>query len=151
MTRLFASLDEVTRAVGERLGPTGWTQVGQATVDQFAEVTGDHQWIHVDVERAQESAFGGTIAHGYLTLSLLPKFASELYRIDAGDGRLNYGLDKVRFPATLPVGTRIRASVTFLSVTEAAAGAQVTTRWVVETEGSEKPVCVADTVTLVVG
>ncbi|GAB2739991.1 MaoC family dehydratase [Nocardioides pakistanensis] len=148
--RVFESLAEVEAAVGEPLGTTDWVAVEQKQVDAFADLTGDHQWIHVDVDRAKESPFGGTIAHGYLTLSMLPGFGGELFRIDAGSARLNYGTDKVRFPSPLRVGSRIRATPTFASVTAVSAGTQVKTRWVVEAEGSEKPVCVAETITLVV-
>ena len=148
--RVFESLVEVEAVVGEPLGTTEWVVVDQARVDAFADLTGDHQWIHVDVERARDSVFGGTIAHGYMTLAMLPGFGGELFRLDAGTARLNYGVDKVRFPSPLRVGRRIRATPTFESITQVPAGAQVRTRWVVEVEGSERPVCVADTITLVV-
>ena len=148
--RIFESLVEIEAAVGEPLGTTDWVAIEQKQVDAFADITGDHQWIHVDVERAKGSPFGGTIAHGYLTLALLPGFGGGLFRIDAGSARLNYGVDKLRFPSPLPVGSRVRATPTFASVTAVPAGTQVKTRWVVEAEGSDKPVCVADAITLVV-
>jgi acyl dehydratase len=137
-------------AVGEDLGTTDWVEISQPAVDAFAEVTGDHQWIHVDVERAASSPFGGTIAHGYLTLSMLPAFAAQLYTIDTGSARLNYGLGKVRFPASVPVGSKIRATPRFKEVQHVPAGSQVVVAWSVEAEGVERPVCVAETITLVV-
>jgi acyl dehydratase len=148
--RVFESVAEVDAAVGEPLGTTEWVAIEQKQVDAFAELTGDHQWIHVDVERAKDSPFGGTIAHGYMTLAMLPGFGSQLFRIDAGSARLNYGSEKVRFPSPLRVGSSIRATPTFASVTEVPAGTQVRTRWVVESDSAEKPVCVAEAITLVV-
>jgi acyl dehydratase len=119
-------------------------------VDQFAELTGDHQWIHVDVVRARRSQFGGTIAHGYLTLSMLPAFAGALYAIEAGSARLNYGLERVRFPASVPVGSKLRGTPTLKEVRRAPTGTQVVVSWVVEAQGVVRPVCVAETITLVV-
>ncbi|MEM6107522.1 MaoC family dehydratase [Mycobacterium sp. 050272] len=148
--RVFASIEELQSAIGEGLGTTDWTQIDQAIVNRFADLTGDHQWIHVDVERAAASSFGGTIAHGYLTLSMLPAFGSRLYSIEAGSARLNYGLDKVRFPAAVPVGSKIRATATIRRVQTTPAGTQVVFGWVVEAAGVERPVCVAETVTLIV-
>jgi acyl dehydratase len=148
--RVFESLAEVEAAVGEPLGTTEWVVIEQEQVAAFADLTGDHQWIHVDVERAKDSPFGGTIAHGYMTLAMLPGFGGELFGIDAGSARLNYGSEKVRFPSPLRVGSRIRATPTFASVTEVPTGTQVRTRWVVESDSSDKPVCVAETITLVV-
>lgn len=149
--RVFATMAEVRQVLDEPLGSTEWVHVDQDAVDRFAEVTGDHQWIHVDTERAVGSAYGGTIAHGYLTLSMLPAFAARLYRLEAGSSRLNYGVNKVRFPAPVPVGSRIRASPTIVAVREVPAGDQVTVRWVVECDRAARPVCVAETLTLVVG
>lgn len=148
--RVFRTIDDIAGAIGEVLGPSPWVVVDQPLVDQFAEVTGDCQWIHVDVERAADSSFGGTIVHGYLTLSLLPAFGQQLYSIEAGSARLNYGLERVRYPAPLPVGRRIRATASVKDVVEARAGAQVTYVWTVEAEGSSRPVCVAESLTLVV-
>jgi acyl dehydratase len=147
--RVFTSLAEIEQAQGEPLGTTDWTPVEQGTVDAFADLTGDHQWVHVDAERAAASPFGGTIAHGFMTLAMLPGFAGRLYRIDVGSGRLNYGVEKVRFPAPLPVGSRIRASPTFTAVEQLGSGTRITTSWTVEREGGDKPVCVARTLTLV--
>ena len=147
--RTFTSIAAIEAAVGEELGTTDWVQITQERVDRFAELTGDQQWIHVDVERATASSFGGTIAHGYLTLSMLPAFAAELYTIDTGSARLNYGLEKARFPAPVKVGTKIRATPRIKEVRPVPAGTQVLVAWTVEAEGAERPVCVAESITLV--
>ncbi|MEU0265984.1 MaoC family dehydratase [Nocardioides sp. NPDC006303] len=147
--RTFTSIAAIEAAVGEELGTTDWVQMTQERVDRFAELSGDQQWIHVDVERATASSFGGTIAHGYLTLSMLPAFAAELYTIDTGSARLNYGLEKVRFPAPVKVGTKIRATPRIKEVRAVPAGTQVLVGWTVEAEGTERPVCVAESITLV--
>ena len=147
--RTFTSIAAIETAVGEELGTTDWVQITQERVDRFAELSGDQQWIHVDVERATTSSFGGTIAHGYLTLSMLPAFAAELYTIDTGSARLNYGLEKVRFPAPVKVGTKIRATPRIKEVRPVSAGTQVLVAWTVEAEGTERPVCVAESITLV--
>ncbi|MER7606206.1 MaoC family dehydratase [Nocardioides sp. NPDC127503] len=147
--RTFTSIAAIEAAVGDELGTTDWVQITQERVDRFAELSGDQQWIHVDVERAAASSFGGTIAHGYLTLSMLPAFAAELYTIDTGSARLNYGLEKVRFPAPVKVGTKIRATPRIKEVRAVPAGTQVLLGWTVEAEGAERPVCVAESITLV--
>ena len=108
--RTFTSLDELAGAAGEDLGSTDWLEVSQDRVDLFADATDDHQWIHVDAERAAAGPFGGTIAHGFLTLSLIPFFASQLFDFETPGARLNYGLNKVRFPNPVKVGARVRAS-----------------------------------------
>ena len=120
----------------------------QGRVDAFAEATGDHQWIHVDVERAEKGPFGGTIAHGYLTLSLIPLFSTQIFALETPGARLNYGVNKVRFPSPLRVGSRVRATATLAEVTDVPAGKQMVTRYVVEVEGGDKPACVAETVVL---
>ena len=147
--RVFRSVEDLESAVGEELGTTDWVEISQQTVDGFADLTGDHQWIHVDVERARASSFGGTIAHGYLTLSMLPAFGAELYAIEAGSARLNYGLEKVRFPAPVPVGAKVRASATLKQVRGVPAGTQVLVSWAVEAQDASRPVCVAESITLV--
>ncbi|ONF73705.1 MaoC family dehydratase [Amycolatopsis keratiniphila] len=149
MTRVFASAGDVQAVLGEEFGPTGWLTVDQARIDAFAEATGDHQWIHTDPERAATGPFGTTIAHGFLTLSLIPYFARELYRLDFGTARINYGLGKVRFPAPVPVGSRLRAKATFTELQPGTAGVTVTTRYVVELDGTAKPACVAETLVVV--
>jgi acyl dehydratase len=130
--------------VGERFGPSSWIDVPQDKIDAFADATGDHQWIHVDPERAASGPFGTTIAHGYLTLSLLPVASYEVIPSPDGGMSINYGLDRVRFPAPVPVGSRVRASFEVAAVDEADWGRQVKMTAVVEREGGDKPVCVAD-------
>ncbi|HET6562703.1 MAG TPA: MaoC family dehydratase [Marmoricola sp.] len=149
--RVFRSLAEIDAAVGEEMGPTEWLTIGQDRVNTFADATGDHQWIHVDVSRAAGGPFGGTIAHGYLTLSLLPLLASQLFYIDTMGAKLNYGINKVRFPHPVPVGSSIRATATIVEVTDVPAGKQMITRYVVEIEDVDKPACVAETVVLLLG
>ena len=131
---------------GLELGPGEWREVTQDQVNRFADATGDHQWIHVDVERAKDGPFGGTIAHGFLTLSMLPQWTFELFHVEDASSAINYGLNKVRFPAPVPVGSRVRASYRILDVAEVEGGVQVTTAATIEREGTEKPVCVAETV-----
>ena len=132
---------------GAYLGVTDWEPVTQEQVDLFAESTGDHQWIHVDVERANaESPFGGPIAHGYLTLSMVNLFLPKLLEVQDASMGVNVGLDKVRFPAPVPVGSRLRGRGRIVAVEEAKGGVQVTVRVTVEREGADKPVCIADTV-----
>jgi acyl dehydratase len=146
--RIFKSIDELAAAVGEEIGPTDWLQIDQKRVNQFADATGDHQWIHVDIERAQAGPFGGTIAHGYLTLALLPWIASQLFHIDTLGAKLNYGINKVRFPNVVKVGAKLRGTCSIVSVTPLASGNQMVMRYVIEIEGEDKPACVAETVVL---
>ena len=146
--RTFSTFDQLSEAVGEDLGTTEWFEVTQERVDAFADATGDHQWIHVDVDRAKEGPFGGTIAHGYLTLSLIPKFTPELFELDTPGAKLNYGVNKVRFPNPVAVGKRIRASAQIAEVTDVSAGKQLVTRYTIEIEDESKPACVAETVVL---
>lgn len=140
------SVDELRALVGRELGPTGWVEVDQQLVDAFAAVTGDRQWIHVDVDRAASSWMGGTIAHGLLTLSLGPAFTEELFSFEGFAHALNYGYDKIRFPAPAPVGSKVRMTATITDVTPVDGGAQVTITQVFHVEGSDKPVCVAQSV-----
>ena len=146
--RVFSSLDEVAAASGEVLGTSDWLTIDQDRVDRFAEATGDHQWIHVDVERAAAGPFGGTIAHGYLTLSLVPVLGSQVFGFDTPGAKLNYGANKVRFPNPVKVGQRIRSTVTVGDVTDLPSGKQVTLRHTIEIDGEPKPACVAETVVL---
>ena len=148
--RVFKTFDELSGAVGQDLGSTEWFEVTQERVDAFADATGDHQWIHVDVERARKGPYGGTIAHGYLTLSLIARFGDELFSITGVTAKLNYGVNKVRFPAPVPVGTRVRAGASITNAIETPAGIQVSLNWVIELENSTKPACVAETVVLLV-
>ncbi|MFE0190377.1 MaoC family dehydratase [Streptomyces sp. NPDC059008] len=144
--RVFGSLDELRAAVGEELGTSDWLEIDQKRIDLFADATGDHQWIHVDQERAATGPFGATIAHGYLTLSLLPAFVPQLMRVDNVKMGINYGTNKVRFPATVPVGSRLRATARIADVAEVKGGVQLTTVVTIEREGGDKPVCVAESV-----
>ncbi|MFJ6135029.1 MaoC family dehydratase [Kitasatospora sp. NPDC092286] len=144
----FASLAELTAAVGTELGTSQWHTVEQERIDLFAEATGDHQWIHVDPERAKESRFGSTIAHGYLTLSLVPMLAKECYSVGGVRMALNYGSEKVRFPAPLPVGTAVRATAELVSATEVPDGVRTVVRFTISSAESAKPHCVAEAITL---
>jgi acyl dehydratase len=146
--RTLSTFDEVAAASGEELGTSEWMPIEQDRVDRFADATGDHQWIHVDVERAAAGPFGGTIAHGYLTLSLLPLLGSQVFSLDTPGAKLNYGVNKVRFPHPVRVGKRIRARVAMGEVTEIPAGRQLTLRYTIEIEDEAKPACVAETVVL---
>jgi acyl dehydratase len=146
--RTFRTFDEITEAVGDELGVSDWLEVTQERVNAFADATGDHQWIHVDVDRAKDGPFGGTIAHGYLTLSLVPWLGSQVFALETPGARLNYGVNKVRFPNPLRVGSKIRARVSIADVTDLPAGKQLQLKYVIEIDGAEKPACVAETVVL---
>ncbi len=146
--RVFTTFEEIEGATGEELGTSEWVTIDQRRVNMFADATGDHQWIHVDVERAKEGPFGGTIAHGYLTLSLVPWLGSQVFTLQTPGAKLNYGVNKVRFPSPLLVGSRIRAHVTIAEVVDIPSGKQLTVRHTIEIEGSDKPACVAETVVL---
>jgi acyl dehydratase len=143
MTR-FESLDELQARVGQSLGSSDWFTVDQARIDAFADCTEDRQWIHVDPERAKESPFGTTIAHGFLTLSLLSAMVAQAYQIAGTRMGVNYGFNRVRFTAPVPVGSRVRAHFKLLAVEPIAGGQQVTTEVTIEREGADKPVCVAE-------
>ena len=151
--RVINGLDELAGMTGVEIGPTDWLTVTQEMVNAFSEVTGDHQWIHLDVERAtRELPFGGPIVQGFLTLSLVPKFRQELVEIRGVSRFINYGVDRVRFPAPVPNGTRMRATQTFTEVKRFGSDAlRISARFVIEAEGIEKPACMADTVTLAYG
>jgi acyl dehydratase len=144
--KTFSSPAELAAAVGTQVGTGDWIEIDQKRIDLFAEATGDHQWIHVDPARAAEGPFGTTIAHGYLTLSLLPALVKDVYLTEGVRMGINYGLNKVRFPSPVRVGSRIRAVVVVASADEVPGGFQITTTVTIEIEGSEKPACVAETV-----
>ena len=146
--REIASLAELKSLIGQEVAVSDWLEITQDRVNRFADATGDHQWIHLDVERARkESPYGTTIAHGFLTLSLLPMlFEQSLVMRDVKMG-VNYGTNKVRFPAPVPVGSRLRARIVLLSVEDFDGGAQVVWKLTMEREGSDKPVCVAESIT----
>ncbi|GGL10000.1 MaoC family dehydratase [Nocardia jinanensis] len=144
--RVFDGIAELVAVKGEQLGSSDWLLIDQKRVDTFAEATGDHQWIHVDPARASDGPFGSTIAHGLLTLSLLPSFQHEIFRVDNVTMAVNYGLNKVRFPAPVPVGAKLRATSSVVEVTELDGAAQVTLSTVIEIDGSGKPACVVESV-----
>ncbi len=137
-------LSELRDSVGKHLGFTEWQEMTQERVNQFADATDDHQFIHVDVERAKETPFGGTIAHGYLTLSLMAPVMGELLQVSGVKMGINYGLDRVRFPAPLRVGARWRGGAEIVEVTDVPGGLQVKSKGTIEVEGSDKPACVAE-------
>jgi len=144
--RTFESLDTLVAATGEVLGTSSWVEVTQEAVNLFADATGDHQWIHVDPEKAAQGPFGTTIAHGYLMLSLFPELMTEVYRVQGVRMGINYGLNKVRFPAVLPVGSKVRAGATLVSVDRTPDGGyQIAAEATLSREGGEKPCCVAQT------
>jgi acyl dehydratase len=143
--KTITGLDELKASEGEVLGTSDWHKVTQEAIDDFADVTGDHQWIHVDVERAKETPFGGTIAHGYYTLALAPMFTEQVMSLEGFAFAVNYGLNKVRFPAPVPVGSRVRATVKLAALEEIPGGAQIMLELTFEVEGAEKPACVAQT------
>ncbi|GAA1925334.1 MaoC family dehydratase [Nocardioides hwasunensis] len=146
--RTFTTLEDVAAAAGSEIGTSEWIEIDQARIDAFADATLDHQWIHVDVERAGEGPFGSTIAHGFLTLSLLPHFSSQVFGFETPGARLNYGLEKVRFPTPVPVGSRLRSHVRFGEVRDLPTGKQLIIEHTVEIEGHDKPACVAAHVVL---
>jgi acyl dehydratase len=142
----FSDLDEFIAAQGSQLGPTDWLEVTQERVNLFADATDDHQWIHVDPEKAAGGPFGGTIAHGLLTLSLLPHFMHQLYTVDKVAMAINYGYNKVRFITPVKVGAKIRAHSELTKVDELDGAVQATMTTTVEIEGSEKPAAVAESI-----
>jgi acyl dehydratase len=143
----FESIGALIAATGQALGTTGWQLISQERIQAFADVTGDHQWIHLDEQRARaEGPFGGTIAHGALTLSLVPVFVGELVQVRGASIVVNAGLERVRFRAPVPAGARVRGSARLLSTAELAAGTSVIARATVEISGERRPACVADQV-----
>ncbi|PWN04573.1 enoyl-CoA hydratase [Nocardioides silvaticus] len=146
--RVFTTFEELEAAAGQEIGTSDWVTIDQRRVNQFADATGDHQWIHVDVERAKAGPFGGTIAHGYLTLALIPWLGSQVFKLATPGAKLNYGINKVRFPTPLRVGSRIRIHVTIANVADLPTGKQLTVKHSIEIEGQDKPACVAETVVL---
>ncbi len=139
-------LDELSQHIGHQIGYSPWHEVTQEQVNLFADATGDHQWIHVDPERAKSGPFGGPIAHGYLTLSLAPYLLPQMFQVTGISMGVNYGLNKLRFPAPVPVGKKLRLGAKIADVEEIAGGAQVTLDLTFEVEGSDKPACVAQAV-----
>lgn len=146
MATIFDNPAALLQAVGKDLGHSDWLQIDQQRINQFADATGDHQWIHVDPEKAAEGPYGSTIAHGYLTLSLANLFLPQLMQVENTSMGVNYGCEKVRFPAAVPVGSRIRGHGEVISAEEVKGGVQVVVRMTIEIEGSERPACVIDTI-----
>ncbi len=146
MTKIFAKPADLVGAEGTQLGPTEWLLIDQDRVNGFAEVTGDHQWIHVDVERAKQGPFGGTIAHGYLTMSLVNYFLPQLIEVQGFAHAVNVGADRLRFLAPVKVGSRIRGVGEIVGVEEVKGAIQSVVRVTVDIEGSDKPACVVDTI-----
>ena len=146
MVAIFHSAEELRAAAGREAGPTDWITVEQSRVDEFADATDDHQWIHVEPARAASGPFGTTIAHGYLTLSLVNFFLPNLVRVEGAKMGVNYGTNKVRFPDAVKVGARIRGRAQVLEATDVPGGVQIVVRVTIEIEGGERPACVADTI-----
>lgn len=148
--RVLNDRTEIAAAAGSELGVSEWVQISQERIDLFADATGDRQWIHVDAERAADGPFGVTVAHGYLTLSMLPFLSAQVYAFAGNVARINYGLNRVRFLSPVKVGAKIRNRVEMLEAAEVERGQRVRLRHTIEIKGTEKPACVAETVTLLV-
>lgn len=144
--RTFAGADDLLASLGEQLGPTDWIEIDQERIDAFADATRDHQWIHVDPERAARGPFGATIAHGFLTLTMLPELLNSLYTVEGVRMAVNYGLNKVRFPAPVLVGSKVRGIATLADAAALDGAVQVVFSTTVEIEGSAKPACVAESI-----
>jgi acyl dehydratase len=140
----ITGLDQLKEYEGKDLGTSDWHEVTQDDIDQFADITGDHQWIHVDTERAKDTPYGGTIAHGYYTLSQAPRFSEQIFKLEGFAFGVNYGLNKVRFPSPMPVGGKVRMRAKVAGLEDVPGGAQMTMALTFEREGGEKPVCVAE-------
>jgi len=146
MPIVFKSAEELLQAEGRSLGESDWLTIDQARINLFADATGDHQWIHVDPERAADGPFGATVAHGYLTLSLVNLFLPQIMDVSSARMGVNYGCDRVRFPAAVPVGSRVRGSGELTRAELLQGGVQVTVRITIQIEGNERPGCVVDTI-----
>jgi acyl dehydratase len=146
MATIFQNPAEIKKAVGQHLGYSDWIEISQDRIDKFAEATGDHQWIHVDPERAKQGPFGACIAHGYLTQSMVNMFLPQIVEVRGISMGVNYGADRLRFPAPVPVGSRIRGGAELIKAEDVKGGVQATVRVTVEVEGSERPGCVIDTI-----
>jgi acyl dehydratase len=146
----YQGISAFEACVGRHLGYSDWHPVTQQEIDLFAEATGDHQWIHVDPEKAAKGPYGKTIAHGYLTLSLVPILVQQIYKVTGLSMQVNYGVDKLRFPSAVPVDSRIRAGAELIKVERDARGARATVRVTVGVEGSDRPACVVDTIAAMV-
>ncbi|WP_300344778.1 MaoC family dehydratase [Nesterenkonia sp.] len=149
--KTFSGLEEFAAAAGTHLGYSDWRTITQEQVDLFSEATDDHQWIHTDTDKARSGPFGGPVAHGYLTLSLIPALMREIYRIEGLAMGINYGSNKVRFPSVVPVGSRVRAGAELISCEPASQGVRAVVGVTIEIEGSDKPACAAEIVSLLHG
>jgi acyl dehydratase len=148
--RRFPSLDELKTTVGQELGESDWLTITQAMINQFADATGDHQWIHIDRERARHSPFGTTIAHGFLTLSLIARLRDQIYDVDGIAARINYGCDKVRFLEPVPSGSRVRLRLKLARIEPSRRGVRVDSECTIELDGAARPALVADQITILV-
>ena len=148
--RTINGIDEFESLIGQELGSSEWLTMDQDAINAFADVTGDHQWIHVDEARAAEGPYGATIVHGFFTLALIPKFSSEVFTIEGVSIRVNYGLNKVRFLQPVVVGSRLRGKVEVKDVIRGEKGTQVILQQTIEIDGQERPACIAEVVTLLV-
>lgn len=150
--RIINGIEELQKLSGQELGTGDWFTISQERINEFADVTGDHQWIHLDIERARkESPWGNTIAHGFLTLSLLPALSEPIYTVEGITTRINYGLDKVRFPAPVPAGSRVRAKIELVALDSEGEGRyKGQFRTTIELEGSDRPACVAESIALLI-
>ena len=146
--RILNNSEEVAAAAGTELGVSEWIAISQDRIDMFADATGDHQWIHVDPEKAAAGPFGTTIAHGYLTLSLLPFFGAHVFAFAGEGAKVNYGINKVRFMSPVPVDSKLRARIDMVEVTDIPKGQQAILRYTIEIDGVDKPACVAESVVL---
>lgn len=149
--RSLSTAEEIAAAVGTSLGSSDWLEITQERVNRFADATDDHQWIHVDPERAAAGPFGATIAHGYLTLSLIPFLSGQIFALDTPGPKVNYGVNKVRFTNPVKVGSRVRAHATLAEAGQIPAGTQLLIDYRIEIEGEDKPACLAQTVVLLLG
>lgn len=150
MPRTIEGVEGLKALIGQEIGTSDWFTVDQERVNAFADATLDHQWIHIDEQRAATGPFGTTVAHGFLTLSLLPMFGEQIMNVTGMKVKINYGLNKVRFPSPVPVGSRLRDTATLSEVTEKASGVQVVVTHVIEIEGADRPACIAETVGVMV-
>jgi len=148
--RTINGIDEIESLIGQELGSSEWMTMDQDAISAFADVTGDHQWIHVDEARAAEGPYGATIVHGFFTLSLIPKFSTEVFTIEGVSIRVNYGLNKVRFLQPVVVGSRLRGTISVKDVIRGDKGTQVILEHTIEIDGQDRPACVAEVVTLLV-
>lgn len=148
--RVVRTLEELTGLIGQEVGASDWLTMSQNRINAFAETTGDDQWIHVDPERAATGPYGTTVAHGFLTLSLIPVLAREILTLELGSARVNYGTDTVRFPGPVPTGSRVRVRATIAGIEQTRAGVRVATTYTVDVEGRDRPGCVATLIVLIV-